>query len=33
MSGTGKTADFGGNAIKGYSATMNAQTGTTCCSY
>ena len=29
MSGTGKTADFGGNAIKGYSATMNAQTGTT----
>ena len=29
MTGTGKTADFGGNAIKGYSATMNAQTGTT----
>ena len=28
MSGTGKVADFGGNAIKGYSATLNDQTGT-----
>ena len=24
MTGTGKTADFGGNAIKGYSATMHS---------
>ena len=29
MSGTGKVTDFGGNSIKGYSATLNDQTGTT----